>query len=199
MQKRCLLGLFVGLFGQAAHADAIPTDTVRVGFSGAGLMAHSYDIKDFADDVESTQFTLGGLASGITVGVPINAASEVGGNILYSTNSGFDEYGEASTGRILAYYNHNFPINPTTALFAEGTLGYGTAEMGDMESGGIMLGVGGGAKFFVFDNVSIDTALNLSTGFWEIETNLGDVNAQLTEALLRAGISLWFPRKGKQG
>ena len=199
MQPRHLFGFCIALFGPAAHAEAIPLETIRVGFSAAGLMAHSYDIEDYSDDLDSTQFTLGGMASGVTVGVPINAASEVGGNILYSTHSGFDETSENSLSRILVYYNHNFPVNTTTALFAEGLLGYGSTEVGELESGGAMLGVGGGAKFFVFDNVSIDTTLNLSTGFWEIETPLGEVDAQLTEALLRVGISLWFPRNRKQG
>jgi opacity protein-like surface antigen len=84
---------------------------------------------------------------------------------------------------------YSFPINEKVNLFATGSFGYNSIEIEDDDADGWFFSIGGGAKFFLTQSISIDGTLRY---IWStLEDDYG-TEVDLTGISALFGLSVYF-------
>lgn len=204
--------LLVGLLGVAlvmgfaiTKAEAgPPAESIRMGLTGGGYnwLKLSYDVPGDPEESASV-VSIGSLAAGalygggagLTVGYCVNENIEVGMMSHFARLSYEMDGSEAPTItnlKFAAYFNYNYPATDKLTVFPEVLLGYTTTKIEDATSiSGLMLGGGGGLKYFPIDNGSLDFGLNFIYGILKYK-NGAEIDVSGLELQVKMGGSLYF-------
>lgn len=154
MKKICCFVLGLLLVSSTAFARDIDAGSISMaGASSVSFNKLTLDAGGSDADVTITTITLnGGYFVIPNLGVGVNFAYEK--LSLESTDVSLLAIGPSVT--------YNFSLSEQLSLFANGNVGYASAEVSSEDMTGWFLSSGGGLRFFVNDNVSLDGGLNYS-------------------------------------
>ncbi|UCD83664.1 MAG: outer membrane beta-barrel protein [Deltaproteobacteria bacterium] len=211
-----LLVVFLGLALALGFAITKAEAGMSAGQIRLGATLLGYDWKKSTIDVEGdpelgTSLIFLGDGAGATVGYCVNDNIEVGGNLLFSlrtdtTKMGDDETEDAMTDmRLAVYLDYNHPVSDQLVVYPEVLVGYmGMTEEQKEPAGekrtlsGIILGGGGGIKYFPVDKVSLDLGLDFIYGMLKLKIENGDdweEDASGLELLIKGGVSVYLGGK----
>jgi len=205
-----LLGVALAL-GFAITAAEAGTDAgkIRLGATLAGFDWKKATIDVPGDPEISTTVIFLGEGAGATIGYCVNDNIEVGGSLLFSlttektANFGPEETEDATTDMKLgAYLNYNHPVSDQLVVYPEVLVGYMLMKEEEKEPGegstslsGIMLGGGGGIKYFPIENASLDFGVDFIYGLLKLKMENGvdeEEDASGLEVLAKVGISVYL-------
>lgn len=154
MKKIC--ALILGLMVVSTTAFARDIEAGSISMTGASSFSYNslnLSAGDVDSDVSITTITLNGMYFVVpNIGVGVNVAYEKAS--IEDTDISLKAIGPAVT--------YNFSINEMLSFFANGNLGYASADLAGEDMTGWFISAGGGLKYFMNDYVSLDGTLNYS-------------------------------------
>lgn len=187
MKKLVLVLLALVLPTTLLAMDLNPGTIELSGRTGFNLSDRSYEEDGAPDvDVTSTELRIDGsyyILRNLGVGLFVQYESE---EIDQEGFPGLD----TSSVIIGPQVTYHFPLSPQFNLFVNGAVGYAAAEVNNRDADGYAFEVGGGLKYFLKNNISINGTLAYQ--FMTLEADDTGRDVDFSGAIFGVGLSVYF-------
>ncbi len=175
-----VLALVIGmlLISSVAFAKDIAQGTI--GVTGASSFTYNSLTVENGDELDVSL-----MAVNLQANYFIMPNIGVGGLIGYQSVDAEDTEISAMTVGAVAIYN--FSLSPQLSLFANGMAGYMSVSNSE-DMSGFTFSAGGGVKYFLVDNVSLDAFINYA--YASLEDT--DIELTISGISVGAGLSVYF-------